>query len=67
MAVATGAIVAAATLISMPPLPMTLASGVPPGIFFLFNYYKMFCIETLASSARVYLWSANYFEKSQVL
>ena len=34
MAVATGAIVAAATLISMPPLPMTLATGVPPGIFF---------------------------------
>ena len=33
-AVATGATVAAATLISMPPLPMTLASGVPPGIFF---------------------------------
>ena len=33
-AVATGGTVAAATLISMPPLPMTLASGVPPGIFF---------------------------------
>merc|ERR1711971_1526352 len=30
-AVATGATVAAATLISMPPLPMALATGVPPG------------------------------------
>ena len=32
-AVATGGTVAAATLISMPPLPMTLASGVPPGMY----------------------------------
>ena len=32
-AVATGGTVAAATLISMPPLPMTLASGVPRGMY----------------------------------
>ena len=41
---AAGGSVAVATMFAMPPLPMTLASGVPPGIFFLSNYYKQFCI-----------------------
>ena len=30
---AAGGSVAVATMFAMPPLPMTLASGVPPGIF----------------------------------
>ena len=34
VAVATGGTVAAAAVIANPPLPLTLASGVPPGIFF---------------------------------
>ena len=36
---AAGGTVAAATLLSMPPLPMTLASGVSPGILFS-DYHK---------------------------
>ena len=34
VAVATGGTVAAAAVIANPPLPLTLPSGVPPGIFF---------------------------------
>ena len=40
---AAGGTVAAATLLSMPPLPMTLASGVPPGILFS-DYHKKIVI-----------------------
>ena len=40
VAVATGGgTVAAAAVIANPPLPLTLASGVPPGIFF-FKFIK---------------------------
>ena len=34
VAVPAGGTVAAAAVIANPPLPLTLASGVPPGIFF---------------------------------
>ena len=40
VAVATGGTVAAAAVIANPPLPLTLASGVPPGIFF--SNYSLF-------------------------
>ena len=45
MAVATGGTVAAAAVIANPPLPLTLASGVPPGIVFS-NYIikKQICV-----------------------
>ena len=32
-AAAAGGVVAAGSLLSMPPLPMTMASGIPPGLF----------------------------------
>ena len=44
VAVATGGgTVAAAAVIANPPLPLTLASGVPPGMFFQINK-KQFCV-----------------------
>ena len=64
MAVATGGTVAAAAVIANPPLPLTLASGVPPGIFFFqISKKRQFCVKILASSTRVYLLQANFFEK----
>ena len=44
MAVATGGTVAAAAVIANPPLPLTLASGVPPGIFFQISKKTQFCV-----------------------
>ena len=44
VAVATGGTVAAAAVIANPSLPLTLASGVPPGIFFFQINKKQFCV-----------------------
>ena len=44
VAVAGGSVAAAAAVIANPPLPLTLASGVPPGIFFFQINKKQFCV-----------------------
>ena len=44
VAAAAGGSVAAAAIFAMPPLPLTLASGVPPGIFFFKLIKKQYCV-----------------------
>ena len=65
VAMAGGAF-AAASFIAMPPLPLTLASGIPPGKYvalsFQFNYYKAIS----GSFLRRQLMTANYHVKKFV-